>query len=412
MASTGEVFPTLGTTTAEAPWSDNAWADPTNIYADDGSTASVTPANFDSGDQTQVLKASGFDFSGIPAGATIDGVICRVNTWYDDGGVYIALMQLLDTARAKVGTNQYAVPAELSNDDTTILTKGGAADLWGNALNLAWVQDADFGIALGFTAKDDNADVFVDYVTLEVYYTEAVADVDMGAASLTATAATLTVTPGAIAVSMGAATATAMAATLTLTAIVALDMGAAIATSAAPSLTVTPGAVAVSMGAAALTSAAPSLVASVVGGPVAVPMGAAVATATAPSLTVTPGAVAVTMNSAIATSAAPSLAVTPGAVAVPMGAAIATGEAPALTVAPGAVAVPMGAAIMTSAAPDLLVVLGGGVVVNMGAAILVAVAGGLLVDNDRWRNQFCRLEDREQPTHAGGCMTRPKRPNT
>jgi len=190
MATTGEVFPTAATSTLEAPWEDNVWLTEGNILADDAATAEVVAASFDNGDQTYVLKGYTFDFSGIPAGATIDGVICRVNCWYGDGGVYIDLMQLLDVDRAKVGTNQYAVPVELDEDTATIYTKGGAADLWGNALNLAWVQDADFGVALGFAAKDDNADVFVDYVSLEVYYTEAGGETINFEATITGASAT------------------------------------------------------------------------------------------------------------------------------------------------------------------------------------------------------------------------------
>lgn len=171
MASTGQVFPTAATSTVEAPWEDNAWADVGNIFADDAATASVTAANFDTGDQTQVLKAYTFDFSGIPAGSTIDGVTVRINAWYANGAGELGLCQLLDTNRAKVGDNHCAVPVALTNDDTTIITEGGAADTWGNALNLAWVQDADFGVALGVEATEDNCDCFVDYVTMEIDYT-------------------------------------------------------------------------------------------------------------------------------------------------------------------------------------------------------------------------------------------------
>ncbi len=80
-ATTGQVYPTLGTTVAETPWLDDTWVGPTNIYADDGVTASVTTSNYDTGDQTYVLKATGFDFSSIPNNATITGVTVRVNTY-------------------------------------------------------------------------------------------------------------------------------------------------------------------------------------------------------------------------------------------------------------------------------------------------------------------------------------------
>ena len=170
--STGEVFPTAGASVSEAPWSSDAWVTPGNVTADDGSTASVTAATYDSGDQTTVLKATGFDFSSIPAGATIDGVTVRINAWETAGGGNLNLVQLLDTSGAKVGTNKGAGTNTLTTTTSDVFTFGGAGDKWGNALDVAWVKDPDFGVAIGITATAANSDVFVDYVTVEVTYTD------------------------------------------------------------------------------------------------------------------------------------------------------------------------------------------------------------------------------------------------
>ncbi len=173
MANTGQKFPTVGTGVSEAPWSDDAWVSPGNVVADDGTTASVTAATFDSGDQTTVLKATGFDFSSIPDGSTINGVIVRVNAWYrsGQGAGSLDLCQLLDASGAKVGTNQCATPVALTTTNTTIITKGSTSDLWGNALTAAWVKDPDFGVALGCLSTAANSDVDIDYVTIEIEYT-------------------------------------------------------------------------------------------------------------------------------------------------------------------------------------------------------------------------------------------------
>lgn len=172
MATTGAKFPTLGTSVSESPWSDNAWTTPTNIYSDNAETANVTASTYDNGDQTYVLKATGFDFSEIPDDATILGVECKVNAWYRSGtgAASMDLLQLLDASRAKVGTNQCSSAVALTTTNTTIITKGGAADLWGNELTPAWVKDADFGVAIGILATANNSDVDVDYVTLEITY--------------------------------------------------------------------------------------------------------------------------------------------------------------------------------------------------------------------------------------------------
>lgn len=173
MAVAGPAYPTTATTSSETPWSDNDWDTPGAVTADDGTTASVTHPTFDSPDRTYVLKATGFNFSAIPDGSTINGVTARVNGWYNltTGTGSLGLCQLLDATGAKVGTNQCATPVALTLVNTTVITKGGASDLWGNALTAAWVKDPDFGVALGVQATQANADVFIDYVTLEIDYT-------------------------------------------------------------------------------------------------------------------------------------------------------------------------------------------------------------------------------------------------
>ena len=170
MADTGVKAPTAAETVAEAPWEDASctWVSPENIYG--AGEASVVHPSFDSPDQTWVLKAYGFDFSAIPDGSTIDGVQVVINARYDIAAVSLDLCQLLDISRAKVGTNKYLTPQALTTSaaDYTI---GGSADKWGNALDAAWVKDPDFGVAIGALAGGANSDVFIDYVTMQVWYT-------------------------------------------------------------------------------------------------------------------------------------------------------------------------------------------------------------------------------------------------
>lgn len=172
MASTGAVFPTSGTSTAESPWLDNAWTTPEEVVSDNDIYANVTAGTFDASDRTEVLKASGFDFSAIPDGATIGGVTARVEARGDSTSVLIDLAQLLDTSGAKVGTNLAAGDIPLTATDAVYMI-GGTADLWGNALDDTWVKNPQFGIALGARADAANSQVFIDYVTLEIEYTSA-----------------------------------------------------------------------------------------------------------------------------------------------------------------------------------------------------------------------------------------------
>lgn len=203
MTSTGQVYPSSGTSASVAPHSANAWSNAPVITTDNATSAtdttnaaSITAASFDLDDQSQLLLAQGFDFSGIPDGSTIDGVTCRVNAWYvaGQGSGSIDLLQLLDTNSAVAGTNQCATPVALTTTDSTVITKGSTSDTWGNALTTTWVKNSNFGVGLGIIATALNADVFVDYISLEIEYTapsaipKSLADASAATDELTVTA--------------------------------------------------------------------------------------------------------------------------------------------------------------------------------------------------------------------------------
>jgi hypothetical protein len=170
VATTGEKFPTAAQTINESPWLDEAWVNPNNALTNDGTNAAVTAATYDTGDQTAVLKLYTYDMSSIPVGATIDGVIVRIHARGDSTSVRIDLCQLLDTSRAKVGTNKASTVVPMTASLATY-TFGANNDLWGNSLTRAWVQDADFGVAIGCHANTNNSEAHVNYATIEVFYT-------------------------------------------------------------------------------------------------------------------------------------------------------------------------------------------------------------------------------------------------
>ncbi len=173
MSTTGAKLPTAVTTASESPWSDNDWTNAANIYG--AGEAEVSAATFDAGDQTYILKAYTFDFSAVPTNATIDGVICVINARYATAAASIDLVQLLNTSLSKVGDNKAATPQALTASAADY-NFGGAADKWNNVLTDTWVKNSNFGVAVGCLAGgsgNNNVDVYIDSVTLEVYYTEA-----------------------------------------------------------------------------------------------------------------------------------------------------------------------------------------------------------------------------------------------
>jgi hypothetical protein len=173
MPDTGAKVPTGATTTNEDPWLDEAWVNPANIYG--AGEASVTAATFDNGDQTAVLKAYGFDFSAIPDGNNIDGILVTINARADSTNVGIDLVQLLDISRAKVGSNRSNTSQRLTTGAANY-NFGGATDKFDNALTAAWVKDADFGVAVGGHAYTANSQIWIDSVVMTVYHSTPSAD--------------------------------------------------------------------------------------------------------------------------------------------------------------------------------------------------------------------------------------------
>jgi hypothetical protein len=172
MATTGPLLFTVTEVVAEAPWSDTncEWVNPNNIFG--AGEAEVTHPSFDSPDQTYVLKCITPDttaMAAIDASATVQGVRVIINARYAVAAVSLDLVQLLSTLRAKGGDNK-AGPTALTTSAANY-SFGGATDKWNLALDGAWVKDADFGVAIGALAGGANSDVFIDSVTIEIWYT-------------------------------------------------------------------------------------------------------------------------------------------------------------------------------------------------------------------------------------------------
>jgi len=181
-STTGEKYPTSATTSATGAHIDDDFVRTAAIMTANVGTADaacISASTFDAGDQTYILKATNFDFSGILAGSQINGVICRFEGWANTSGatavsVACDLAQLLDTSRAETGENIVSSglwTTVFLSATTGIVSLGNSANLWSCALTADWVKNANFGVALGFITGVANTDVFIDYVTLEIVYT-------------------------------------------------------------------------------------------------------------------------------------------------------------------------------------------------------------------------------------------------
>jgi hypothetical protein len=170
MPDTGFVFPSTAVGNRPITDSDLDWTTPSNVTADDTSVAEVGPLSFT---QSRGLAATNFDFSSIPAGSIIDGIEIRVGDYVAPGGntpwVVVRLI-LADDSDGSV--NRFA---ELLGITTTEQTDevGGAADLWSETINLADVQNSNWGFFVGCEHQGASArNVDVDFMQMKVYYTE------------------------------------------------------------------------------------------------------------------------------------------------------------------------------------------------------------------------------------------------
>lgn len=163
MASTGDVFPTSGTTVDRA--GSTAWTSPGNITANDAADASAAVP-------TDYLIASGFGFS-IPTGSTIKGVTVKVEASETGTGSSNYIPQLSsDTTPTLIGSAKSAVT--VNGTTPTVSTNGGTSDLWGATLTPATVNAAGFGVTLWST--DTTNTLSIDYVTIAIEYDPPPAD--------------------------------------------------------------------------------------------------------------------------------------------------------------------------------------------------------------------------------------------
>lgn len=168
-SQTGVVSSTTGTTT---------WASPQNIYTSNNVYASIYVTN---GATTNYLYALGNGFT-IPSGATIDGIELIIEGKNQNSGTGMTLRpsQSSDCYVRYDGTD-ISIPSssgisQQSWTGTTDTTKtfGSPTSLWGvtTTLTPAIVNAASFGFRMRFYNSGTAQTLYVDRVTVIVYFTE------------------------------------------------------------------------------------------------------------------------------------------------------------------------------------------------------------------------------------------------
>lgn len=162
--STGPKYPTT-TTTVNGTGLDSQWANPANIFADDG--ANATSAFFNTIFQTQELNGATFGM-GIPSNAVIDGIKVEMevpssNRWATNNSTF-----QLKKAGVLIGDNKIATASVSAN----IHTMGSSTDLWGTTWTPAQINAANFGFGFvaGLSSSPNDFSIAVDFVRVTVYW--------------------------------------------------------------------------------------------------------------------------------------------------------------------------------------------------------------------------------------------------
>jgi len=157
----------LGQSIARGGGASIHWGSPTNIYT---SNNQYSTASLDQYESTHWLRATNFGFD-IPEGATIDGIVARIEKKATGAEITDASVKIVKSA-VEVGDEKRIFGNWPLSD--TYVQYGGVADLWG----LTWTVDAiNFGFGVSIAALyagewGELADV--DHIEIIVYYTEAV----------------------------------------------------------------------------------------------------------------------------------------------------------------------------------------------------------------------------------------------
>lgn len=162
----GPLFPTVGASIARGG---RAWANPGNITLDDGAVSDCTLQGTDGGDDSDILRGTGFGFS-IPTNSTINGILLEIKRSAVAGTNALDEVVSLLKAGVEVGTNK-ALGANWPNV-LTYVSYGGALDTFGVSWLPADINASNFGADL--VVHDDNASgvrhADVDAFRITVYY--------------------------------------------------------------------------------------------------------------------------------------------------------------------------------------------------------------------------------------------------
>jgi hypothetical protein len=152
------------------------WVHPGYIVSDNAQNATAANSSTSVTKTTYFLVGYNYSFA-IPAGATINGIVVTVED-YQAGGLQNSVWTAayIRKADATFGTQNKKSSGVLPTAPTAE-NLGSSTDLWGEAWTPTDINDSDFGVEICFTiakgTSEEGCVIYVDYIQITVYYTEA-----------------------------------------------------------------------------------------------------------------------------------------------------------------------------------------------------------------------------------------------
>lgn len=148
-----------------------AWNNPTNVFASDNARATAAIRNVATG--TKALVVNGFDFSSIPSGATITGIVVEIERSCSStsGSPHDGVVRMTKDGSTLIGTDKASATTWPTTD--AYGTYGTSSDLWGTTWTDTEIKASTFGISIQATGSGGkwSTTVQIDHVRITVYYT-------------------------------------------------------------------------------------------------------------------------------------------------------------------------------------------------------------------------------------------------
>ncbi|PZX94442.1 hypothetical protein DOS84_07425 [Flavobacterium aquariorum] len=171
--SVGPKDPVTG---ASAAGAGTAWTNPTRVVLDDASYATAATTFGGGAVTTNSLQATNFDFSAIPNTATILGIQISIKRFssVDSFSDFVRDNTVsLMKAGVVAGSNYANTGTNWLVANTTVISYGGASDLWGTTWTPTDIKTVNFGVALSANIAKSGFNVntaSVDNMKITVYY--------------------------------------------------------------------------------------------------------------------------------------------------------------------------------------------------------------------------------------------------